>query len=167
MVLAQTIYSWVDKDGEEHFTDDPATIPAKARRRTTAGEPISTVGKEGRDGGADEVPAARSSSAAEPDAPTVSELRWRGLFRAAYEKIADLEQAVESDRHLVEDNVLPLQLVCRGPAGTACLYLPSSELEEAKRRSVADRAALARARSALEDLDRRASNAGVPREWRR
>jgi hypothetical protein len=162
------IYTWVDKDGQEHFTDDPHAVPAKAKVRKTTGEAISTVTVDGApDAGPAraQVPAAQSPY--EVDAPSYSEVQWRQLFREAKDKIASLEQQLELDRHKVQDNVLPMQLVCRGPVSAGCLYLPSQEYAEAKDRLAMNQAALLRARSDLEDLDRRASNAGVPREWRR
>lgn len=42
-LLGQTIYTWTDKNGEEHFTDDPSSIPKGAKAKTMAPGEIETV----------------------------------------------------------------------------------------------------------------------------
>ena len=46
LLAGQTFYEWVDASGQSHFTDDPSTIPAGAKRRTTQGaEPMVVTTK--------------------------------------------------------------------------------------------------------------------------
>ena len=42
-LLGQTIYTWTDKNGEEHFTDDPSSIPKGVKPKTMAPGEIETV----------------------------------------------------------------------------------------------------------------------------
>ena len=37
LLAGQTLYEWVDARGTSHFTDDPSTIPANAKRKVTTG----------------------------------------------------------------------------------------------------------------------------------
>lgn len=112
--FAQAVYRWADGEGVTHYTDDPATIPKGAAVFATDGEPISEMGKPGP------VPAARPVAVAgpqavaplavntEPEVPSSSEQYWRGLFRAAKDKVRSLEDEISADRHRTEDvNGLP------------------------------------------------------------
>ena len=54
-----------------------------------------------------------------------------------------------------------------GVAVAPCVYTLNPEFERAKERLELNRKALARAKTELAELDRRASFEGVPREWRR
>lgn len=40
LLVGQTIYEWVDEKGESHFTNDPNSIPAGAKRRPTQGAEV-------------------------------------------------------------------------------------------------------------------------------
>lgn len=40
LLVGQTIYEWVDAKGESHFTNDPNSIPAGAKRRPTQGAEV-------------------------------------------------------------------------------------------------------------------------------
>lgn len=40
LLAGPTIYEWVDAKGGTHFTDDPSTIPAGAKRRVTEGAEV-------------------------------------------------------------------------------------------------------------------------------
>ncbi|MEW5741011.1 MAG: DUF4124 domain-containing protein [Myxococcota bacterium] len=42
-LLGQTIYTWTDAQGEEHFTDDPSTIPKGVKAKTMAPGEVETV----------------------------------------------------------------------------------------------------------------------------
>ncbi|MEW6435321.1 MAG: DUF4124 domain-containing protein [Myxococcota bacterium] len=42
-LLGQTIYTWTDKNGEEHFTDDPSSIPRGVKAKTMAPGEVETV----------------------------------------------------------------------------------------------------------------------------
>ena len=58
-------------------------------------------------------------------------------------------------------------VVNSGVATAPCLFTLNPEFERAKERLELNRKALARAKTELADLDRRASFEAVPREWRR
>ena len=105
--FAQAVYRWVDAAGTTHYTDNAASIPKGATVFATEGEPISEMGKPGP---VPVVAAARTHDA-DPNVPTGSELYWRGAFRAAKDKIRNLEDEISADRHRVEDvNGLPVGL---------------------------------------------------------
>jgi hypothetical protein len=40
LLAGQTFFEWVDSRGQSHFTDDPRTIPAGAKRRETKGDEV-------------------------------------------------------------------------------------------------------------------------------
>jgi type IV secretory pathway VirB10-like protein len=42
-LLGQTIYTWTDKDGEEHYTDDPTSIPKGVKAKTMAPGEVEMV----------------------------------------------------------------------------------------------------------------------------
>lgn len=42
-LLGQTIYTWTDKNGEEHYTDDPSSIPKGVKAKTMAPGEVETV----------------------------------------------------------------------------------------------------------------------------
>lgn len=42
-LLGQTIYTWTDKNGEEHYTDDPSSIPKGMKPKTMAPGEVETV----------------------------------------------------------------------------------------------------------------------------
>ncbi|MDP1822354.1 MAG: DUF4124 domain-containing protein [Archangium sp.] len=43
LLSGQVIYEWIDSKGESHFTNDVNSIPAKAKRRVTAGADLVVV----------------------------------------------------------------------------------------------------------------------------
>lgn len=42
-LLGQTIYVWTDAQGEDHYTDDPTSIPKGVKARTTEGQPVDMI----------------------------------------------------------------------------------------------------------------------------
>jgi hypothetical protein len=172
LAFGQAIYTWVDQDGETHFTDDPSTAPKGVKLRTTEGREISSMsmGVRAADGGT----VAPKKAPAGPSAPDDSEVRWRKLFREARAKIATLEEEIERDRKQVEEiNGMPVTgtYTCYARQTTGTRYVipcgSNAEHTRIKERLGTNRSALERARVELDDLERRASVAGVPREWRR
>ncbi len=106
VVLQSAVYSWTDKSGVEHFTDDLASIPRGVKVRTTEGAEISRIDsdltKNPRPVAAPQV--------AEPAVPSTSEQAWRQLFRTARTRVTELEEEIESDRTKVEEvNGLPVR----------------------------------------------------------
>lgn len=222
------VYTWTDKDGVVHYTDDPNAVPPNVKAKVTAGSDVSTVSglpEPVRPQPLRVEPAAKGQPnvvVVERD-PGKPERDWRGAFRDVNERIARLEDEIEVDRHKVEDaNGLPVsaRFQCMNafgwgpwvvPGGGAvavggsavsvgvqgqgvpgfavggnvvvrqntvvvpntgfgvapCVLVPNPEYERARERLELNRRALARAKTELADLDRRASFEGVPREWRR
>jgi hypothetical protein len=101
--------------------------------------------------------------------PAAEERRWREAFRAAHERVRQLEASVaEAARGVEEINGLPVrgQVQCTNLGG-GCLGFADPRWERARQKLAEDRAALVRAREALDELERRASAQAIPREWRR
>ncbi|MBL8940064.1 MAG: DUF4124 domain-containing protein [Archangium sp.] len=115
--LAQ-VYTWTDKDGVTHFTDNPGSVPANVKAKVTEGSEISTVSLPK----ADERPADKAAVVVkpvvvEPSDPNRAEREWRAAFREANERVARLQDEIEVDRKKVEDvNGLPVA------ARYQCLY---------------------------------------------
>lgn len=114
--LAQ-VYTWTDKDGVTHFTDNPGSVPANVKAKVTEGAEISTVALQ------KEEPRSVVKTAAPANTPVVeadpnrAEREWRAAFREANERIARLQDEIEVDRKKVEDvNGLPVA------ARYQCLY---------------------------------------------
>lgn len=98
LLSGQAYYEWVDQHGESHFTDDPGSIPANAKRRTVEGmeqprraDPVRVdAGAPGRnDGGV------QSAAPVRPAPPTVSPPTGPDSCERARKKVASLEAAVE------------------------------------------------------------------------
>lgn len=175
MLLAQTFFTWTDKAGVEHFTDDRSSIPKGAKITETSGDEISTLEvKATKPQRVDPHVIAVEESATEK---RQRENSWREAFRAARNRVADLEAEVESQRKQVEEiNGLPVtgRISCRtvrnqvyGAPG----YQVGGGCYPRVDRSHADlennRRLLQRAKDELTELERRASFDAVPLEWRR
>jgi hypothetical protein len=114
-VLAQTVYRYVDAEGVTHYTDNPASIPRGVTVFATDGEPISEMGKPGplpviaaRPVVEQQQQRVQAPNNDDPAIPSSSEQYWRGQFRAAKDKIRNLEDEISADRHRTEDvNGLP------------------------------------------------------------
>lgn len=170
---AQEVYSWTDAEGTTHFTDDPAAVPRGVRASPVEGVGMSVVRGAPR-------PAPAPPADAAPDAgvvrirrerkdPAAEERSWREAFRAAHATVRELEASVAAGAREVEEiNGLPVRgrIQCANMGGS-CLGFGDPRWEQSRQKLAADRAALVRAREALEALERRASSQSVPREWRR
>jgi len=112
LLVQGEIYTWTDKEGVEHYTDDPNTIPREARRRVTAGAELGRVETGGTPlpVAAQPIPIAPPVVIIQQAAPVVDrEEKWRKLFRDARERIASLEDEIESDRKKTEEvNGMPV-----------------------------------------------------------
>jgi hypothetical protein len=189
-VAQAQVFTWTDKDGVAHFTDNPNSVPSNVKAKVTSGQEISTVTPSTPKPVAAPAPATVSGATAPPDTGR-AEREWRDAFREANERIARLEDEIEADRKKVEDvNGLPvsaryqclngfgshwrapLVAVPGGPSNavampTPCFFALNPEFERAKERLELNRKALTRARAALTDLERRAGFEAVPHQWRR
>lgn len=192
-----TIYAWTDKHGVTHYTDDLTTIPRGVKVRTTEGDVVSRIESDVTANPPPKRVAVRPQQPEAPVPPSTSEQQWRQLFRDALRKIENLEEDIERDRKQVEEvNGMPLRagFVCNQgwwgspgygthvsvngapltgstittlPTVAPCYYSLNPEFERVRERLASNRRELIRAKEDLADLDRRASFASVPREWRR
>lgn len=161
-VLAQ-IYTWTDKSGEVHYTDDPATIPKGVKAKTTEGEDITTVEAAPRSAPprTTRQSSSASSGASRESKRDADEQYWRSSFRNARERIASLQAQVDADQQVVGDNPLQVWGVSRGYRGRV-----RNQNAEIEARLTRNKQSLVQAKASLDELERRASNAGIPREWR-
>lgn len=151
LVLAQAVYTWTDASGTVHYTDDAAAIPKGVKAEKTEGGALTTI----------EAPPKPKAAPREAAAAAKDEQLWRTRFRDARQKIADLEAQIDADAKIVGDNPL---VVTRGRrSGRTRFRNQNAELEA---RLARNKQQLAREKAALDDLERRASFANVPREWR-
>ncbi len=162
--FAQTVYSWEDADGV-HYTDDPAQVPKEKKATGTVFEPraapkptIVAVGP---------VP-----STVQAREPATIEYQWRDSFIAAHRRITVLREKIAA-------------LLTSLPPRTECVPQPvvwnvnGQALRSGARCQVnalydqlqveigQNKVELEAAEADLDQLDRRASMVGVPREWRR
>lgn len=112
MLLAQAqVFVWTDKQGVDHYTDDPRLVPLGVKVRLTDGTEISRIENETppRKAAAPAQPAAVTARPGEPAAPSAAEETWRRLFREARGRVRTLEEEIEADRKTVEEvNGLPV-----------------------------------------------------------
>lgn len=174
--VAQTVYSWEDADGV-HYTDDPTQVPKQATVSAEHLEKRPVVAVQA-------VAASPSTGATAPQ--TVAgqgEREWRERFITAHRRIKTLQQSVGALRgslppsqtcvqESVPVSVPPAAGAAPGtPARveltTVTHCRPNREYERLVVRIGQEEVALRDAQTDLEQLDRRASYDGVPREWRR
>jgi hypothetical protein len=250
IVLSQTIYTWTDSRGTVHYTDDPTTIPANVKAKTTDGDELSHTGPTPKLERAPEPERAPPSTLSAAQGGTSDEDYWRKEFRAARDKVRTLEDELAADTRKYDDpSRLPMsgtyycspgfyapgfvgpgfvgpgfvgpgsfgpgyrsfsrsqvgfgaslnvplgtagslnvnagatQAVNRGNTtvapfagypgtigfgyGGPCWYQMDGQYAYVRDRMDKTKAALARAKEDLADLERRAANAAVPLEWRR
>jgi len=170
---AQPIYRWHDADGGMHFTDDPGTIPAKYRARSQilSAPEIGVVQVKAGDGEKDPKAAPATAPAPGPsyyeqrEAERLAlERQWRASFRAAYQKIEQLESSIKADQKRLDDPAASGLVSFNAYNGQ---YVQSAELEQLRERVRRSEVDLKHAREDLEILDRDASRNSIPREWRR
>jgi hypothetical protein len=116
-VAQATIYTWVDREGVEHFTDDASQVPKGVKARTTTGEEVSRLGSDVTERSSRPRKAVAVDETS-PEPPSRAEQEWRRLFREAHARIASLEEEIEEDRNKVEVvNGLPVspRFSCLGP----------------------------------------------------
>lgn len=166
---AQTVYSWDDKDGT-HYTDDASLIPKGAKVRTeAAGGTSSSFGTGGQ------LAATETQPAPEPTPARLDERAWRDRFISATRRVATLEKSIETLKANMPTpttcNVVTVPTLPNGqvnPAGMPVQQCVNSWAYARAQRELADKQLeLENAKTDLEQLDRQASYAGVPREWRR
>lgn len=105
------VYTWTDKDGVAHFTDNPNSVPAHVKAKVTTGDDISTVTLAETKPVAVVIaaPAVGAPAPVVAEDPNRAEREWRAAFRDVNERIARLEDEIEADRKKVEDvNGMPV-----------------------------------------------------------
>jgi hypothetical protein len=184
------ILTWEDAEGTVHYSNEKGRAPAGAR--ATTGEPLTVIQGStkapGVRGKASVAPAsegtaeaarrreeaeARRAEAEASRAVAELEASWRNQFREARDRISEVTQELERQRAKVEDpSGLPISgrfvsgVTCSGACGHVT-YLPDADFQQTKLKVRQLEQQLAQAQSELQDLERRASNAAVPLEWRR
>lgn len=162
--FAQTVYSWEDADGV-HYTDDPAQVPKEKKATGTVFEPRPVPKNTTL------AVAPVPSTVPAPETAT-TEYQWRDSFIAANRRITTLREKIAA-------------LYASLPPRTECVPQPVvANVNGQVLRPVArcqvnalydqlqveigqNKVELAAAEADLDQLDRRASMVGVPREWRR
>ncbi|MBM4781997.1 MAG: DUF4124 domain-containing protein [Archangiaceae bacterium] len=168
------VFSWEDKDGV-HYTNDAASVPkgAKVKKLETDDRPSSA-----QPAPQVEVAAAPAPSAAPPSPANPSvEREWRDRFIALNRAIATKKQELNALEVSLPNKVdcVPQQRAVQPAPGTAAQpfaatttrCVPNSMYDRIKLQIEQKRVEVKDAENDLEQLDRRASFEGVPREWRR
>ncbi|MEW5739029.1 MAG: DUF4124 domain-containing protein [Myxococcota bacterium] len=143
---AAQVYTWTDEQGVQHFTDDPNTVPKKAKARTTEGAHVNVMAskpEEKLDSGAAQsqtetqaaaaqaqaaaaqaqAAAAQAQLAASATAKETVEDAWRRRFREARATIRELEDEIEIDRQKVEEvDGMPVNAGWTCPTGWGVPY---------------------------------------------
>lgn len=182
--FAQQVYTWEDKDGV-HYTDDPAQVPKNARKAASANLPsqpsaVVTPTEAG--------PLPRTEARPAPAPNGLDERRWRDRFIDAYRRIETLKNSIST-----LTAALPSQQTCStlrtvtgatvttgtggvttttpttgtatGPYTQQCF--PNPQYERMAAELAQKKVELNDATLDIDRLEREASMAGVPREWRR
>lgn len=180
------IYRWTEPDGTVTYSNEPQRVPQDGKAEPTEGEEIGVLPAEKRQVAppptreqleeaklhAELRRAEAEARRAEADTEAARQRRedeWRFAFRSAHAKIEQLEAELEEERALLELNGLPVigRQVIRvrpvTPAGTVI----DDRYERARVRVPQLEKALNAAKNELEELERRASFASVPRHLRR
>lgn len=157
--FAQTVYSWEDADGL-HYTDDAAQVPKEKKATGTVFEPRA-------------VPKATPVAvapfpAAAPETATI-EYQWRDAFIAANRRIDVLRDKIAAlQASLPPRTECVPQVGVLGAVAQPVARCQVNKLYDQLQVEIGqNKVELSVAQSDLEQLDRRASMVGVPREWRR
>ncbi|MFL5318028.1 MAG: DUF4124 domain-containing protein [Myxococcaceae bacterium] len=168
---AQQVYTWRDKDGVEHFTDDASEVPKNARK--TSGTAITTMQFPRSPNDQQQQV---SPEAAQPSADDFA--AWQAKFREARNTIEELKKLIAADEQIVSPAGLPVNgsyscysgnynLLTHQRGYSPCgLLKPDEAFEQAKKRLAYNRDALVTWQNYLQDLERAASAASVPQKWR-
>src|SRR5436190_23882581 len=97
VLMSQTIYTWTDARGVQHYTDDASSIPGDAKVSTAVGEELSNI--------------TPPKTAQQPVPIAVEERRndrneeeyWRREFRTVKDKVRTLEDEIAVDQKKVDD----------------------------------------------------------------
>ncbi len=162
LAFAQSIYKWEDGSGT-HYTDSPGSIPKTAARVERV-----QVEHEAAVAPASTVVVHTSNGRVWEDTGALNESQWRDRFVGAYQRIRTLEAAVASS----EVNTLTVCPPYNPQPGAMNVQPPMNcvsgdVIERIRARVARQKIELSEARNDLDQLERNASIASVPREWRR
>lgn len=151
-------YEWVDSQGVTHFTDNHDSIPAKyrskARKLEIADEPASAPASTP----APRAPEPSVAPAQPADYGGQSEDWWRGRFKALRGELKTLEDAQAAKQsklvELKRKRVIYMRAQDREAINSMQAEISTNELH------------VSELQTQLADLERRATQAGVPSEWR-
>ncbi|KAF0220080.1 MAG: hypothetical protein FD174_1525 [Geobacteraceae bacterium] len=152
-------YEWLDDQGVVHFTDAPAKIPDKYRKRVKVRE--SVKGEEIR------VPPAQEKQPSEPAGSAPMEQQLYGghdmsWWRMSYESLRDEIKSIQDGLLEKRDRLAALRhrrIVYQKGSDRA----PYNELKAEIER---DEARMTELQEKIATLDAEASRAGVPSGWR-
>lgn len=181
------IYRWTDDQGEVHYTNDLETPPGDKTLEPVSGDEVSVVPSQAK------APQAKPTreelelrlletqvKKAEADLDrgkgrdaAEQEETWRAAFRLARRKVELLRDELAEQQTVLTVSGFPVTARMYGTGGFCgrrampCQTGAAEEFELAKLRVKQLERDIAAAEEELADLDRRASYAEVPQEWRR
>ena len=95
-LLGQTVYTWTDAQGEEHYTDDPSTIPKGVKAKTMAQGEVEPV-RAAPEPAPSPAPATRPKRADDSPDAGAGKPKENSCVRAK-KALADAEAEVEEAR---------------------------------------------------------------------
>jgi len=152
-------YQWVDSAGVTHFTDNPDNIPTKFRKRAKKLK-LSEEPGEATAGPQSAAPAAVTKAAA-PQPQDIGghpEKWWRGHYAELRGKLKAL-QAVLADKQTKLVELRRKRVIYTRAQDRVALNSMQAEIS-------VDEVHIAELQNQIDELDRQATSAGVPAEWR-
>jgi hypothetical protein len=160
------IYKWTDAQGEEHFTNDPSSIPQGQKATVTEGAELGVLSIDRPDPKPDQTKGRKASETPKDNRAVDDKEReqaWRDRFRDARSKVGELETLVTQDKARVQQVGDISASVTTAPNGMTRQARPSDDANQQLKK---DQSALKRAQEDLDDLERSASQQAIPRAWR-
>ncbi len=152
------LYRWTDKEGVLHITDDLQKVPPEHRGKV---EPYKTQERHEREEPSQGIPATPQPEKTRPELYgdyTLDE--WKDLFKKSREEIEKLEASYQSKRRFVElfeSGRRVGQIYSAEDAQTYAGYKKNMPEDESRLKSLKD---------AFNELVRKATNNGVPKDIR-
>lgn len=184
----EPIYRWTDENGVVHYSNEKNLVPDPQKVETTDGEEIGVLpsqpqkpaptreeekgAREERIALAEVRRVEAEAERAEAEAKYARELgeeRWRSMFRTARQRIVSLQTEYEETKAYLYVSGMPVtgRFITIGEPYRPYGYVADPAYERAQLRLKQLTREIAEAKEELEELERRASFAAVPRHWRR
>lgn len=167
--FAQQVYTWEDQDGV-HYTDDPSQVPKGAKVASEKLAP-SRPSNPGNEVASSTTPAAASPQPSSVRAGPQDERRWRDRFIEAYRRVDTLKQSINALATSIPPATTCSTVQQQSPNGAPLPLQQQCFPNLTHDRMVAElaqkRVELKDAELDIERLEREATMAQVPREWRR